>query len=345
MNKRIKMLFAFPIYTKSTSFEVYKSLKNNENIELYDLFDININTVYQNNGSSFIFKVMEKLKLPLDYYKINKKLLEYNLVNIDIVFTVKGNNIKPTTLKYIKKNNLDIKIISYSLDDMYAWHNRSIYYTLGLKYYDLIVTTKSYNVSELKSLGARNILFIYQAFSKDVHRLFNCKDVKNKYDILFVGFFEKERYLSMLYLSEHGVKVDIFGIGWEEYINRHNNLIIHNQMLLGLEYSEALSCSKVSLCFLRKINRDLHTSRSIEIPACGGFMLAERTDEHEVLFENGKEAVYFDTNEDLLKKVKYYLENEEKRKVIAKAGYDRTRSGDYSYNNMVEKILDAVKAL
>ena len=30
------------------------------------------------------------------------------------------------------------------------------------------------------------------------------------------------------------------------------------------KYAEALSCSKISLCFLRKINRDLQTARTVE---------------------------------------------------------------------------------
>lgn len=310
--------------------------------------DLDIEVLHQYKNSikkTFITKVFDKLKIPLDIDGLNKRILfKIKSFKPDIVFIVKGNVIKPNTLKKIKQNS-NIKLISWSLDDMYAKHNRSYYYTKGLNYYDKVFTSKSYNIEELKKLGAKKVEFLYQAYSKKYHKpCKNCKEIPYKTEVLFIGFAEKERFEYLNYLAQNNIKIDIYGSGWnkKEFQNHHKNLNITSKDLIGADYSNTISCSKITLCFLRKANRDLHTSRSIEIPACGGFMVAERTDEHKALFQEDKEAVYFNSKEELFEKVRYYLGHKEERQKIAKAGFERTRKDDYSYDNMVNRILDAI---
>ncbi|MBK9099384.1 MAG: glycosyltransferase [bacterium] len=234
---------------------------------------------------------------------------------------------------------MQIKLVSWSLDDMYAKHNRTFYYDNGLKYYDLVVTAKSYNVAELKRLGAKNILFQYQAYDKDFHKPFeNCKE--KIWDVVFVGSFEKERFESIKFLSENGIKINVWGHGWNFLDKKYPNIIYMGGEIFKEDFAKAFTCSKISLNFLRKINRDLHTSRSIEIPACKGFMLAERTDEHKKLFTEDKEAAYFSENKELLEKVSYYLSHDDQRNKITEAGYKRCISSNYTYDDRAKEIID-----
>jgi spore maturation protein CgeB len=54
---------------------------------------------------------------------------------------------------------------------------------------------------------------------------------------------------------------------------------------LGGDFRMALGGTKVAGNLVRRANLDGHVIRSFEIPACGAFMLAERTAEHLALFE------------------------------------------------------------
>jgi len=339
--KKTTIAFAHPLF--GNVYEVYKAFKRQKNVNIIPIINEKIK-----HRVGLLSRIRYQLKIPTDNFNINKQLKEFNFHKIDILFIIKGNEIRPHILKEIKSKYSYIKLISWSQDDMYAWHNRSLYYTLGLKYYDLVVTQKSYNIKELKSIGAKKILFQNKAFSKDIHFRQECSK-KNNHDVVFIGYPENERNEYMKYLANNGITIHIYGYPhvWKKlkYKIEHKNIIIHNKSLEGIDYAATLSCAKISLCFLRKINRDLQTSRSIEIPACGGFMIAERTEEHKKLFEEGKEAVYFDTKEELLEKVKYYLEHEEERKQIAKAGYERTRNSAYSYDDRVEEIIKVINEL
>lgn len=264
----------------------------------------------------------------------------------DVVWIDKGVTIYPETLNYIKKVQPSCKIVSYSPDNMALRHNQSQQYLECVPLYDLIVTNKSYIIDDMKALGAKDIRFVNNTYEPSFHypRNISEEDMKSLGgDVGFVGMWEKERCDSILYLADHGIKVRVFGFGkWKDYVNYSPNLQIELHGLFSDNYAKSFKAFKISLCFLRKMNYDQQTTRTVEIPACGGFMMAERTAEHEAMFQDGKEAAFFSSNEELLEKCRYYLEHEEERRSIAKAGYERCITSDYSNQGMVTNVLNSI---
>jgi spore maturation protein CgeB len=319
--------------------KLYHSLKKqSSSLDIIDLYPKS----YKRN---IIDKISYRLKIPLDSSRINKRILKYcKNEKPDLVIIVKGNMVFPATIKKIK--SLGIKIVSWSNDDMYAWHNRTLWYTLGLKHYDLVVTQKSYNCNpnELPSLGA-NVLFQDKAFEPKInYPIEDCSKFEFNHDVVFVGSRELDRLSFLKYLAENGFIVHIYGWGKSKPTDQHKNLIFHNKHLYGEEFNAAFSCSKISLNFLRKMNRDLQTSRSIEIPACRGFMLSERTDEHLRLFNEGREADFFSSKEELIEKVNYYLKNPLLRNEVALNGFNRCYSSKYLFEERVREVLKVLDA-
>lgn len=346
-----KMLFVSSSDPKTLN-SMYEAYKDLDGIRVDISYRTNTYSTYYDNKSSFLEAVFFRLKLPLDKEKHNDRIISLcKEHNYDYVFIVKGNHVKPSTLKKIKKINKNIKIISWTQDDMFAWHNRSIYYSRSLKYYDLVVTQKSYNCNaeELPSLGAKKILFQNKSYLPKIHKPYQSSLKKEfKHNVLFIGSAEFERFEAMNYLAKNGITIKIYGSGWDKsyFQNKaHKNLIFSFKNLINEEYAYAISCSKITLCFLRKKNRDLQTSRTIEIPACGGFMLAERTNEQMQLFKEGVEAEYFDTNNEMMEKIKFYLQNEDKRSEIANKGLLRCKLSDYSYQNRAKEIIENIEKI
>ena len=347
----MRILFIGNLNTHSRSYQRYRAL-----IEYgYEIDYINTVKIGEIPGKSekitLTQKIFSKLGIPIDKNKLNKKILDAIINNkYDLFWVEKSLMLKPKTLKKIRKQIKNSKIIFISEDDMYAKHNQSYYFRKCIPYFDIMFTTKSYNCNknELYSLGAKKVEFFFQCYDKNLHKpaILTKKEYKKyKSDVCFIGTFEKDRADKLLAIAKAGYNTRVWGNGWNKYINIHRNLIIENTPLYNEEYVKAISASKINICFLRKINRDLHTSRSIEIPACEGFMLAERTIDHLKLFEENKEAVFFDINdkEELLNKVKYYLKYDKNRIEIAKNGRSRCLKSNYSHYNYIKQVINKFK--
>lgn len=294
------------------------------------------------------YRIIKKIFGPSDFgnYLNNKIISSLGKFNdIDALWLDKGLKVYPSTLKFIKKNYPLVYIIGYSPDDMLNKRNQSRYFLEGLKYYDFFFTTKSYGVKELKYLGAHKVFFISNGFSPEVHfpiEVSNEDRVKYGGDVGFIGNYERDRALKLLYLANNGIKVRIFGSNWHKLKISNKNIIIENKFLEGLEYTKSICSFKINLAFLSKQNRDLQTTRSIEIPACNGFMLAERTTEHIDLFQEKKEAEFFSSNREMINKIRYYLQHEKERLKIAENGYKRCILSGYSNNERMKTIIGII---
>jgi len=293
--------------------------------------------------SSLISRCMHKIRLPCDEVGINPALLE-ELQHVDdykIVWIDKSPMIRPNTLRFIKKKYPDTILVSVSEDDMYARHNRNYYYDKGLNYYDYVLTTKIYNLLELKTLGAKNTLLFLDSYDSTLHRpLEKYLDIKNKeYAVSFVGTYETERAKTILWLGSQGIRIHVFGNGWAHLKNAHPFIRVSESAVYGEKYVEIINKTKINLGFLRKINRDQVTSRTMEIVGAGGFLLAERTERHLSLFKEGEEIEYFISDYELLEKIRFYLANEDLILQIGSRGRGRAIRDGYDMEAQLTKIM------
>lgn len=120
-------------------------------------------------------------------------------------------------------------------------------------------------------------------------------------------------------LDKYGIKKDIFVIG-DSMVRAINSYKIH------------INCN---------ISDDINY-RTFETTGCGTLLLTNYTPGLEKLFNIGKEIVIYESLEDLDSKVKYYLENNEEREKIAKAGHDRSKR-DHTYYERCKMFTNIIK--
>lgn len=341
---KILSIANFSVYNNSnTALHRHWAL---EDIADVDVIDFNFKYTFLNRIINKLFKI--GIKIPyFNTSKFNNEIIQQiHQKKFDLVWIDKGIAVKKQTLIEIKKHQPNCIIVGYSPDEMTKKHNQSYDFLKSLPYYDFYITTKSYALNDLKNLGAKNVLFVNNAYEQKFHYLHDLSDedfLNLGGDVGFIGAWEQERANSILFLAKNGVRIRVWGGGkWLEYKEMFPNLKIEERPLFSEDYSKALGAFKINLCFLRKMNNDLQTTRTMEIPACGGFMLAERTSEHLSLFKETEEADFFSTNEELLEKCNYYLNHEDERKRIIKRALDRCKTSGYSNQETIKRILNTI---
>ena len=316
--------------------------KFNPFLNAFKKLDIFLEICYYPN---FNLSIYDRIKFK---FLIHSSIKKYNQLIIkqlenkkyDLVIVVKGMYIYKSTTLLIRKctNNL----VFWSNDDIIFKHNNSIFLKNSLRYYDLIYTMKILNIYnfELRKFKVNNVEYLLQCYADDLSNLATIERNEFLYEVIFIGTYENQRFETIKYLCDNNIKVDVFGNGWDNINYDNTNFKLHKPVT-ELDYLKSINKSKISLCFLRKANRDNITVRSVEIPAYGGFLIGEYSVEHQFLFENKVEAIWCKNNKEFLDNINYYLKNEIEREQVMKNGFSRVRKLHCSYELQARYIKES----
>ena len=268
--------------------------------------------------------------------------------SFDLCYVDGGEWLTPSVIKLLRQ--YAPKIVNYNIDDPLGSRDGRRYtaYRMSQPYYDLSVVMRTWNIDEAKSLGARNVLRVFMSADEVTHTPRSISEEDHKVwdsEVLFLGTWMPERGAFLLNLIQRGVPLTIRGSGWDKapewpLIKNHWK----SGAVYGEDYAKSIQCAKVNLGLLSKGNRDKHTTRSLEIPALGGLLCAERTDEHLAMYQEGKEALFWADAEECANLCQLVLQDENKRKMIAEAGHKRMIKNKHYNEAMLSSVLDKVCA-
>lgn len=298
---------------------------------------------------SFFARLCNQAGYPPDFNGINKSLVDRVAENRpDIVWIDDVRLIGPSTLKAAGAASPSTLFVGFIMDNPFS--SRPLYWQRFYKavpHYDLHFAIRDDDTMRLKKMGAPAAFRYHKGFSPDIHKPMPEVRQKPSYDVFFAGHYEPKRETDLVALLNGNIPLTI--AGHRDWKKGANWKLIQKAFIdggfYGTQYTRVLNASKIALCFYSQWNRDTENSRMYEIPACGVFMLAERNRENVTVFKEGEEAEYFGSPEELLEKVRYYLDRPDERKRIAEAGRNRCITGGYSYHNRLRHMLSDVLKL
>lgn len=235
---------------------------------------------------------------------------------------------------------LGVKTCAYLTDDPFSPVRRAGWVLPTLPYYHHLFTPRRANMLELSQLGARHVSYLPFGYCPSLHFPYDGpRDEDLSSDIVFVGGGDADRVPFMAALIRSGLRVALFGGRWEQFpeTRRCARGLADPEMV-----RKAIAGAKISLCLVRRSNRDGHCMRTFEVPAMRGCMLAEDTGEHrDLLGEEGSAVRYFRNVNEMLAKVQLLLQSESERNRLSTAGWNRIRAGGNSYLDRLLLIVGA----
>jgi spore maturation protein CgeB len=264
--------------------------------------------------------------------------------SFDLALVDSGELVNATLVHALKRHAT--KVANYNLDNPFTPRDGARWrlFLAALPVYDLFVTPRRSSAQAAVMAGAQRAMVANSAADEIMHqpRVLSEEELQQfASEVVFAGSWMPERGAFLASLIAAGVPLRIFGERWRkapEFSMLRDH--VTEGSLIDENYSKAIAGTKIAIAMLSKGNRDLHTSRSLEIPALGVLLCAERTADHMSMYREGQEAIFWDDAKTCADQVLSLLRQPDRRAAIATAGHRRV----YRNRSFNEPLMQGIVA-
>lgn len=301
---------------------------------------------YTNSGGDFFERILNRakyLRLQPDRFirlwqnEVNKRLIrKVDAFKPQIILIIKGDELFPETLKELKKRR--IILVNWLPDNPFYLDLKNILEAIPI--YDYIFTFDPAHLPLLNHLAKGKISFLPLACDSGMHRKIGLTPQEKEMfgcDVCFIGTCLPERIIILKELL--GYNLNVWGEGWQR-----------ERLWLKERYKGKASGEKmVKIYNASRIVLNIHhpqtieglNLRTFEVCGCGAFQLVDNRAILGKMYDIGREIVCFNDIKELKNLIDYYLGNEEERRGIAEAGYNKTHK-EHTYLNRLERMFSII---
>lgn len=294
---------------------------------------------------------LRKAAYALDRARLNSELLSAAAEFMpDAVLAVKGDNITAGTFRKLREIT-GAPVLLWDADSMLSRGRREFMLPrLGLFDHYFTVDDLGLLPAELRkamSASQKNITTVPFAASGDYASVAPAPGLSSS--IVFLGTVNPARKRILEKLSKFDLR--IWGprnSGWGEWLEPgsplekcYQNASVYGEGAAAV-YRGAAVTLDVHFLFGSAATIPNVTMRVYEVPAAGGFVLANRSAQLERLFKDGEEMASYSSEGELMEKAEYYLSNPSERKRLAENARRRVLS-EHTFSNRLKTIFKAAK--
>lgn len=313
-----------------------KELSISHDVDIFEAHGIFLDYYHKN----IFHKLLYRLNISPILKKINRDLLSQCLKkHYDLIWVFKGMEIFPKTLKKLK--SLGSTLINYNGDHPFEHFSRGSGNKNVIKGFPLYDHHFTYSKQILKEIQKRSSVPVtWLPFGHSIAQL-PCPKHDSQ-SLCFIGNPDKERVRLIKTLSKERIPIYLYGNNWKTHLQETKSLKIYPAIYKD-DFVKITQKHRLQLNIFRAHNNNSHNMRTFEMPALGSIMLAPFSEEHRELFEENKEAFFYQNDRECIEKTKAILQfNQDDAYKIKLAAYQRSTSSSYSYKDRAKIVLKTV---
>lgn len=299
------------------------------------------NYLYTCKNQNIINRIKDRILFANIAKRINRDILDkINNNQYDFLLVARGDHIFPETITEAKRRIPSVA--NFNTDYFFNPLNSTKYMHDCFDKYDCIFTPREHLKGEYLKKGAKSFEVFNWYYCPGLLRpRATAVPQKYRYEVAFVGSWSRRR--EHIISALEGLDVTIFGWGWNKKAQSNFLTKVKCRPFINMrEMMDVFASSKININIFTAENRDKTNPRNFDIPAAGGFQLSEKSNEILQFFDEDKEIVCYESNDQLRSKCDYHLKNETERQKIALNGYDRLINSNYSIVDTAKQILSKV---
>jgi len=272
--------------------------------------------------------------------RYNTQLLErIRTESPDIFMTLNGKILLPETIETANE---------YTTTVMWCYDKATAFPAVveGAAHYDLFYAFESSDVSDLGERGV-DVTFLPMGYDPTYYHE---TDEDETIDVSFVGSLDdrRKRLLERVATELPECDLQVWGNNWSwydpfaqfEYRVRRRKLgnCVHNYNLPAASVNEVYNRSKICVNIHGPHSKRAMNPRTFEILGSGTFELVDYKPRLPEQLDIGTEVVTYETGDEFVEVIDYYLDNPVERNEIAARGHQRVQE-DHTYSDRLQRII------